>query len=102
MPNRTLTSDELKNANALLTEIRKQLALLAGDDPLLLFAYRRKIVKELGYDERSKPVARAKLKAMKWGLQNGKCAHCHKDLPLAYSELDGKTRLTDIPSKTRN
>ena len=89
MGNRTLTPDELKNASALV-EIWERLTGLAGDDRLLLFAYRRKIVKELGYDERSKPVARAKLKAMKWGLQNGKCAECHEDMPLAYSELDRK------------
>lgn len=50
MANRTLTLDELKNANVLLAEVRKRLALLAGDDPLLLFAYRRKIVRELGFD----------------------------------------------------
>lgn len=90
MPNRNLTAAELKNANDLLTEIRERLAALAGDVPLLKFAYRRKIVKELGYDERSKPSVRAKLKAMKWGLRNGKCAECHKDMPLAYSELDRK------------
>jgi hypothetical protein len=90
MPNRTLAPDELKNAGILLAEIRQRLELLGGDDPLLLFAYRRKIVKELGYDERSKPGVRAKLKAMKWGLQNGKCAHCYEEMPIAYSELDRK------------
>jgi hypothetical protein len=67
MPNRNLTPDELKNANDLLAEIRDRLIMLAGDDPLLLFAYRRKVMKELSYDERSKPGVRAKLKAMKWG-----------------------------------
>ncbi len=90
MANRTLTADELKNANALLAEIRQRLAALAGDDPLLLFAYRRKVVKELGFDERSKPVVRAKLKLMKWALQDRKCAHCGREMPLAYSELDRK------------
>jgi hypothetical protein len=59
-------------------------------DPLLLFAYRRKVIKELSYDERGKPVARAKLKWMKWGQQNDKCAHCEEDMPLKYSELDRK------------
>jgi len=63
---------------------------LATGDRLLLFAYRRKIIKELGYDERGKPVARAKLKAQKWRLQSGKCAHCREDMPLKYSELDRK------------
>ena len=56
----------------------------------MLFAYRRKIVKELGYDERGKPGARSKLKAIKWGLQNRKCAQCNTEMPLRYSELDRK------------
>jgi hypothetical protein len=90
MPNRNLTSEELERANGLLAEIRTRLRALAADDPLLLFAYRRKVVKELGYDERGKPVVRAKLKSLKWGQQNGKCAHCAADLPLRYSELDRK------------
>lgn len=91
MPNRNLSSDELVSANQLLTYIRARLTSLAADDPLLLFAYRRKVVKELGYDERSKPGVRGKLKALKWGQQNGKCAECHRKLPLKYSELDRKT-----------
>jgi hypothetical protein len=90
VPNRNLTPDELVHANNLLSEIRVRLRALAGDDPLLLFAYRRKVVKELGYDERSKPSARNKLKAMKWGLQGRKCAHCGEEMPLKYSELDRK------------
>jgi hypothetical protein len=88
MPNRNLNSDELKRANDLLRDIRERLTNLAAGDPLLLFAYRRKVVKELGYDERGKPAARAKLKALKWGQQTGKCAHCGHELPLKYSELD--------------
>jgi hypothetical protein len=90
MANRTLTPDELSKANELLADIRKRLEQLANGDPLLRFAYRRKVVKELGYDERSKPGARAKLKAIKWGMQNRKCAHCHEEMPLKYSELDRK------------
>jgi hypothetical protein len=90
MPNRNLDAEELKHANALLFNIREQLKTLAGDDRLLLFAYRRKVVKELGYDERGKPGARGKLKSLKWGLQNRKCAECSEELPLKYSELDRK------------
>src|SRR5882757_7558722 len=90
MPNRNLNADELQRANELLRDIRERLACLAGSDPLLLFAYRRKIVKELGYDERGKPGARARLKALKWGQQNGKCPDCPDPLPLKYSELDRK------------
>ena len=90
MPNRNLNADELKRANELLQEIRGRLNELAAGDALLRFAYRRKIIKELSYDERGKPVARAKLKALKWGLQNRKCAHCGEEMPLKYSELDRK------------
>jgi hypothetical protein len=88
VPNRNLTPDELKHANELLGYVRERLTDLAAGDPLLLFAYRRKIAKELGYDERGKPGTRKQLKALKWGQQQGKCAHCQKDLLLAYSELD--------------
>ncbi len=90
MPNRNLNANELKRANKLLADIRERLISLAGGDTLLLFAYRRKVVKELGYDERGKPGVRAQLKALKWGQQNGKCAHCGDELPLKYSELDRK------------
>jgi hypothetical protein len=90
MANRNLNADELKRANELLKDIRERLKNLAGGDRLLYFAYRRKVIKELGYDERSKPLVRAKLKALKWGQQNGKCAHCGKEMPLKYSELDRK------------
>jgi|SRR5882672_3933280 len=90
MPNRNLDSNELKRATELLRDIRDQLISLAAGDPLLLFAYRRKVVKELGYDERGKPGARGKLKALKWGLQNRTCIHCGNEMPLRYSELDRK------------
>jgi hypothetical protein len=90
MPNRNLDKDELNRANELLAGIRARLTYMSAGDPLLLFAYRRKIGKELGYDERGKPGHRKQLKALKWGLQQGKCACCQEDLPLAYSELDRK------------
>jgi hypothetical protein len=90
MPNRILTAEELKCANELLAEIRQRLTTLASGDPMLLFAYRRKVAKELAYDERSKPGVRKQLKALKWGQQSGKCALCGKELPLRYSELDRK------------
>jgi hypothetical protein len=90
MPNRNLSQEELKLANSLLAEIRARLASLSAGDPLLLFAYRRKVAKELGYDERGRPGLRGKVKALKWGQQGGKCAHCGEELPLGYSELDRK------------
>ena len=93
MPNRNLTPKELKLANELLKEVRQQLAGLAADDPHLLFAYRRKIVKELIYDERGKPIARAKMKVLKWSQQNATCAHCSEALELKYSELDRRNAI---------
>jgi hypothetical protein len=88
--NRNLDAEELRHASELLAAIRRRLTGLAAGDPLLLFAYRRKVTKELVYDERGMPGARAKLKALKWGQQKGKCLQCGCDLPLKYSELDRK------------
>jgi hypothetical protein len=88
MANRNLNDAELVNANALLADIRARLIDLAGDDALLLFAYRRKIAKELGYDERGKPMLRKALKARKMGEQGGICAVCPNPLPEKYAVLD--------------
>jgi 5-methylcytosine-specific restriction endonuclease McrA len=91
MPNRNLSAEELLRARQLLSEINKRLVSLADGDPELLFAYRRKVAKELTYEERGKPGERKQLKALKWGQQQGKCAHCGEPMPLAYSHLDRKS-----------
>lgn len=88
VPNRQLTAKELEKANALLKDVREKLEQLSGGDKELLFAYRRKIFKELGYDERSKPMVRRKLKDQKWKQQRGLCAICGRDLPVRYTVLD--------------
>jgi hypothetical protein len=49
MPNRNLTAEELKKANELLSEITRRMHEVADGNPELLFAYRRKIAKELTY-----------------------------------------------------
>lgn len=54
----------------------------------MYFAYRRKVQKELNYDERGKPDHRKKLKAFKIGEQHGLCAICRKPLPEKYAVLD--------------
>jgi len=94
MPNRKLTDGELVLARKVLTHIRKRLDALSAGDPLLLFAYRRKVAKELMHDERKKPGDRRKLKKIMWEVQGGKCAHCSKDMPLKRSELDRKEAAT--------
>ena len=88
MPNRNLTTDELVKANALLAEIRSRMEALAGGDNALLFAYRRKIQKELSYDERGKPMLPRTLKARKMGEQKGICPRCLNPLPEKYAVLD--------------
>lgn len=88
MANRQLTPEELESANTLLAEIRQKLVALSRGDKDLLFAYRRKIYKELTYDERSKPMVRRKLKEQKWKEQRGLCALCEKELPEKYTVLD--------------
>lgn len=72
----------------MLAEIRDRLKVLAGANEALLFAYRRKIAKELGYDERSEPMVRRRLKALKRRTQNGICPLCTKRLPDKYAVLD--------------
>jgi len=91
MPNRNLNADELTKANLFLKEIRDRLKALASDDRELLFAYRRKLAKELSYDERGKPSQRKAVKLPKWAMQDRKCAHCGEEMPLKYSELDRRS-----------
>lgn len=88
MPNPTLTKEQLVLANELLASVRSDLARLAGDDLALLFAMRRKIAKELVYDERSKPAHRRRLKKAKIVEQNGMCPVCDKSLPESDNVLD--------------
>lgn len=87
MANRQLTNEELIVAHSILDEIRAKLHQLAGDDRELLFAYLRKIYKELGCDERSKPAVRRALKERKWKEQRGLCSICSNELPTTYTVL---------------
>ena len=68
--------------------IRNQLDTLAEGDPALLFAYRRKISKELTYDERGKPAVRKALKALLRRKQENRCATCSQPLPSRGAVLD--------------
>lgn len=88
MPNRNLTAEELHRANDLLVELRGRLESLSEGDLDLLFAYRRKIYKELSYDERDKPMVRRRLKGLKRVQQGGCCAVCREVLPEKYAVLD--------------
>jgi DNA repair exonuclease SbcCD ATPase subunit len=86
--NRQLNKDELAQAALLLAEVRQRLSDLSAGDKELLFALRRKLFKELMYDERSKPMARRRLKQEKLREQQGLCPICGKTLPKTYAVLD--------------
>lgn len=89
MPNRKLTIEELKSLAApLLKSVRARLVKLTAGDSDLLFALRRKLSKELQYDERGKPMARRKLKMAKALEQDGRCPLCKKRLPDRGAVLD--------------
>lgn len=89
MPNRRLTAVELETmARPLLLGTRTHLEKLAGGDAELLWALRRKIYKELIYDERGKPMHRVTLKRKKLAEQGGRCLLCSETLPSKGSVLD--------------
>jgi hypothetical protein len=80
---RKLSTEELEESKNLLAQVRESLRTLSAGDSELLFAYRRKLAKELQYDERSKPAQRKSLKRRKLIAQEGKCAICGTSLPPA-------------------
>lgn len=89
MPNRNLTPSELSELFApLITDVRSRLIALAGNDEDLHWALRRKLAKELTYDERSKPMARRALKERKRKTQGGRCQECGELLPERGAVLD--------------
>jgi ribosomal protein L44E len=88
IPNRRLTTEELVAFKPLLDEVRLKLKALSQGDDALHWALRRKLAKELGYDERGKPMHRRMLKALKRGQQHGKCAACKETLPEKGAVLD--------------
>ena len=114
-PTRKLSEPELEKARVLLDRMRISLKELSGDDPELLFAYRRKLAKELQYDERSKPTQRKSLKRRKLISQDGKCAICGNPLPPAalgsvldrlnamdgYTDVNTRLLCRDCDLKTR-
>ena len=88
MENPRLNPVQLEKAKILLQKIRKEITKLSRGDANLIFAYKKKIRKELTYDERGNPAHRRNLKEQMWLKQQGFCAICKKKLTLKYSELD--------------
>jgi hypothetical protein len=95
MANRQLTSDELnKLFRPLLREVRVRLLRLSNGEETLHWALRRKLAKELVYDERGKPMKRLQLKAFKRGEQGNRCALCSSELPEKNVVLDRITAMS--------
>jgi hypothetical protein len=86
---RQITQQELTDLfRPLVQETKRRMDDLSGGDPELLWALRRKLTKELVYEEGGMPVQRKVLKAQKWGEQGGKCAVCQSGLPTRGVVLD--------------
>jgi ribosomal protein L44E len=89
IPNRMLSATELRDLfSPLLSGVRAQLLEAAGGDTDLHWALRRKLAKELTYDERSKPMQRRALKKRKRAAQENRCYECRSQLPERGAVLD--------------
>jgi len=86
--NRQLSNDELELARSILLKVRMLIKEASAGKPELLWALRRKICKELGFDERGKPMVRRALKNKLFKKQNGKCQICRELLPPKGAVLD--------------
>jgi Pyruvate/2-oxoacid:ferredoxin oxidoreductase delta subunit len=102
MKNRQLTQKEIETIfTPLMAGLREHLIKLSQGDPELLWALRRKLIKELDRDERGKTDDRRKLKDLKREAQKNKCAECSRDLPEA-AVLDRFDETKDYtPQNTR-
>jgi DNA repair exonuclease SbcCD ATPase subunit len=88
MPNPLLTPTQLLQAQRILADVRHRLSEASAGDAELLFALRRKVQKELIYDERNKPAHRNRIKRLKRIEQDGRCPVCGDSLPEKYAVLD--------------
>ncbi|UDL95525.1 HNH endonuclease [Lichenihabitans sp. PAMC28606] len=88
MPSRKLTKHEAEQADAILERVKADITREAGDDPVLLFALRRRTFIRLMYWERSTPAERRKLQKLKYAEQDSKCAICGEEMEMVGSELD--------------
>ena len=82
MANPRLTDKQRDNLFApLIAQVRELIRNASDGDTSLYWALRRKLYKELSYDERGTPSHRKALKKRLRKLQNGLCSHCNNPLP---------------------
>ncbi len=87
--NRQLSEAERGSLFApLIEQVRARLREQSGGDDDLLWALRRKLAKELSYDERGKPMQRVALRRQKRVEQGNRCALCESALPDPGAVLD--------------
>jgi hypothetical protein len=86
---RKLSTEELTTVfRPILDRVRSILQRASDGDPEFHWALRRKLAKELVYDEREKPAKRKRLKRQKRRQQGDKCQKCGLDLPQRGAVLD--------------
>lgn len=90
MPSRKLTPAEAATADAILDRVKADIKAAAGNDPVLLFALRRRTFSRLMHWERGTPAERRKLQKLKYAEQNGRCGRCGEQMDVQGSELDRK------------
>lgn len=89
MANPQLTKEQREKLfSPLFDRVKNDLEDTSKNDSRLLWALRRKLVKELGYLERGTPAHRKKLKSLMWEKQKRVCSLCKKSLTEKGSELD--------------
>ena len=89
MPNPQLSKEQrLSLFLPLFQRVKDDLERMAGGDPQILWALRRKLAKELTYLERGTPAHRKKLKDQKFSQQVAFCPICGEILPFKEAELD--------------
>ena len=103
LPNRTLTpAERLELFAPLFADVVAKLEAASAGDTTLLWALRRKLVKDIGYLESDTPMHRSKLKATKRAEQQNLCANCGRELPAQGAELDRfEAMLGYTPENTR-
>jgi hypothetical protein len=85
-----LTAEDAAFCTTVLANVRAELETQADGDAIRLHALRRRVVKYLGYDEKSTPGERRALKKRKLAEQAGLCFLCGEALPTDgyYAVLD--------------
>lgn len=99
MSNPRLSESQVEQAQKAIGKIRKEIRKIANNDPNLIFAFRRKIYKELIYDERGKPLERKRLKEKIVKKQKGLCRICKRKLPSRGSVLDRREAIKGYNEK---